>query len=319
LGFARRAAECQEGEDFGQGAGGPVSGDKPVKFEDLAKEWQQASSLENFDGFRIEAAKSVTKHLQTSHSLFLGTSMRENQYIYQVGPSFVSDRGRTQLMGRYDMDGSVNGRLVHKLGEDTEVKASALSSLRDPHKNVYEFSLETTGRDWTGVAKLGWQGTWLLNGNFTQEITRNLTLGTELMWLSVNGASIGSLGVRYTRGTDIFHALYTRSPDFKSGPQAKGSVNALKMCYARKVSDRLTLGSEYELTLEDCSSSMKAGYEYSFRHARVQGTVDSAGKVACFVTDFMGFGFSGLVDFARGDYKFGFLFHIVPQPEDAPR
>ena len=25
-------------------------------------------------------------------------------------------------MGRYDMDGSVNGRLVHKLGEDTEVQ-----------------------------------------------------------------------------------------------------------------------------------------------------------------------------------------------------
>jgi hypothetical protein len=30
----------------------------------------------------------------------------------------------------------------------------------------------------------------------------------------------------------------------------------------------------------------------------------------------MGFGFSGLVDFVRGSYQFGFLFHIVPQPEE---
>ena len=51
---------------------------------------KQASSLENFDGFRIEAAKSVTKHLQTSHSLFLGTSMRENQYIYQASAAFFA-------------------------------------------------------------------------------------------------------------------------------------------------------------------------------------------------------------------------------------
>ena len=43
--------------------------------------------------------------------------------------------------------------------------------------------------------------------------------------------------------------------------------------------------------------------------------LDSSGRVSCFVTDFMGFGFSGLVDFARGDYKFGFLFHIVPSDE----
>merc|ERR1719453_1379251 len=241
--------------------------EKPISFENLAKEWTQASSLENFDGFRIEATNVATKHLQTSHSLFLGTSMREQQYIYQVGPTFVSDGGTTQIMGRYDLDGSLNGRAVQKLSDDTEVKATVQSTPKDP------------------------------------------------MWFAMNSASIGSLAFRYAPGQDIFYGQYTRSPDFQT--QFGKNVNQVKLCYTRKVSDRLTLGSEYELTLENLGSSMKAGYEYTFRHARVQGTVDSAGRVACFVTDFMGFGFSGLVDFARGDYKFGFLFHMVPSDDGA--
>ena len=33
------------------------------------------------------------------------------------------------------------------------------------------------------------------------------------------------------------------------------------------------------------------------------------------VSDFMGFGLSGQIDYARGDYKFGFMMHVVPQPE----
>jgi mitochondrial import receptor subunit TOM40 len=290
--------------------------EKPISFENMAKEWTQASSLENFDGFRIEATNVATKHLQTSHSLFLGTSMREQQYIYQVGPTFVSDGGKTQIMGRYDLDGSLNGRAVQKLSEDTEVKATVHSTPKDPMRNMLEVGIEQTGFDWAAGAKIGWQGTWLVNGSYTQEITKNLTMGTELMWFAMNSASIGSLAFRYAPGQDIFYGQYTRSPDFQT--QFGKNVNQVKLCYTRKVSDRLSLGSEYELTLENLGSSMKAGYEYTFRHARVQGTVDSAGRVACFVTDFMGFGFSGLVDFARGDYKFGFLFHIVPSDEGAP-
>jgi mitochondrial import receptor subunit TOM40 len=288
--------------------------EKPLSFDNLAKEWQQASTLENFDGFRIEATNVATKHLQMSHSLYLGTSVRgDQQYIYQTGPTFVSDGGTSQIMGRYDLDGSLNGRAVRKLGNDTEIKATVMSTPKEPMRNMLEFGIEQTGFDWAAGAKIGWQGTWLVNGSYTQEISKNLTVGTELMWFAMNSASIGSLAFRYASGADILYGQYTRSPDFQT--QFGKNVNQVKLCYTRKVSDRLTLGSEYELTLENLGSSMKAGYEYTFRHARVQGTVDSSGRVSCFVTDFMGFGFSGLVDFARGDYKFGFLFHIVPSDE----
>jgi mitochondrial import receptor subunit TOM40 len=83
----------------------------------------------------------------------------------------------------------------------------------------------------------------------------------------------------------------------------------------KRVSDRLSLGVELESSLPDKDSSLKMGYDYTFRQARVQGMLDTAGKVSCFVSDFMGFGVSGMIDYIRGDYKFGFMMHIVPQSD----
>eukprot|EP00971_Amphidinium_carterae_P257164 5105575-Amphidinium_carterae.1 len=51
--------------------------------------------------------------------------------------------------------------------------------------------------------------------------------------------------------------------------------------------------------------------------AKVQGLVDTDGKVSCSVQDFMGYGFSGMIDYFRGDYKFGMLMHMLPQ-QDQP-
>ena len=70
-----------------------------------------------------------------------------------------------------------------------------------------------------------------------------MTVGTELMWFAMNSASIGSLAFRYSPGADIFYGQYTRSPDFKT--HFRKNVNQVK--HARKVSERLRLGSEYEV------------------------------------------------------------------------
>lgn len=320
---APRPASCEEGSPGEPEDGG--RSEKPVQYESMCKEWQQVSSQENFDGFRIEAGKSSTKHLQTSHSLYLGTQLRECGYIYQMGPSFISASGRTQLMGRYDLDGSANGRLSHRLTDTWEVKGASMSHMREPEKNLHEIGAEKTGHDWTAGVKLQHQGNWLVSGSFSQELTKRLTLGTDLIWFAgspLNNASIASFAARFVSGKDIYYASYTRAPDFKKmfggpGMPAQSFVsNSLKLNYFRKVSDRLSMGAEAELGYEDLNSSMKYGYEYTFRHARVQGSIDSAGRVACFVTDFMGFGFSGVADFFKGKYQFGFLFNVVPQPDE---
>merc|ERR1719198_1115590 len=88
-----------------------------VQFEQFNREWQGISQQDNWDGFRIEAANQVTKFLQAAHTLFLGTQLRPEQYIYQFGPAFQSEDQRTMLVARAGLDGMVNGRAVQKIGK----------------------------------------------------------------------------------------------------------------------------------------------------------------------------------------------------------
>jgi mitochondrial import receptor subunit TOM40 len=286
----------------------------PLYFEQFGKEWQALTAQDNFDGFRIEAGKAVTKNLQASHSLILGTSLRECGYLYQFGPTWQSVDGRTFATGRVGLDGGVSGRYGTKFGSNVELKLSANSSLKDPQRNGGEFELGYLGKHHTAAFKLVHQGTWILNGSYTQEITDNLWLGSELTFIPMNGISLTSFGARYVHGPHVFTGTVGQQPDFK-GRSPLDSSTTSKLQYVKKVSDRLALGAELETSLPDRDSALRLGYEYTFRQAKVQGMADTAGRVSCFVSDFMGFGVSGAIDYVKSDYRFGFMMHIVPQPE----
>lgn len=274
------------------------------------------SQQDNWDGFRLEAANQVTKQLQAAHTLFLGTQLRECGYIYQFGPAFQSDDGRTMLVARAGLDGSVNGRVIQKVGSMTEFKASSNSHLKDAQRNMHEGSVEFTGSDWTAAGKMAWQGAWLMSGAFTQRVVPSLQLGGDLTLVAVNGVTIGQIGARWSQGRDIFTANISRTPDPKS-PMGD-NLHELRLQYVRRITERFSMGSEYKYSHPDKESGMSLAYEYSFRQARVQGNLDTDGKVSCCVSDFTGFGFSGSIDYARGDYKFGAVMHVLPQPEGAP-
>lgn len=81
------------------------------------------SSQENFDGFRVEAGKPLTKNLQATHSLNLGTALSETPYSYQYGPVFQSDDEKTILIGKMGLDGVVTARIIKKiLGNSVDLK-----------------------------------------------------------------------------------------------------------------------------------------------------------------------------------------------------
>jgi len=296
------------------GAAKAAGPEPPVQFEMFSREWQGMSQQDNWDGFRIEAANQVTKWLQAAHTLFLGTQLRECQHIYQFGPAFQSEDQKTMLVARIGLDGGVNGRAIQKIGNALELKASSNSHLKDPQRNMHEGSLEYTGGEWTMAAKLAWQGTGVLGGAFTQRVLPWLHLGGDLTLVAVNGVtSIGQIGMRYAEGKDVLVATLSRAPDPKSPPGT--SLHEGRLQYVRRLSERLSLGSEFKYSHPDKESGLQLGYEYTFRNARVQGLLDTDGKVSCCVSDYTGIGFSGTIDYARGDYKFGFMMHVLPQPE----
>merc|ERR1719265_1956462 len=126
---------------------------------------------------------------------------------------------------------------------------------------------------------------------------------------------ISQVALRWAEGKDNFTAIVNRTPD----PRHQNmNTHECKLSYVRKVTDRLSLGTEYKYSHPDKESGLQMGYEYTFRQARIQGLVDTEGKVSCCVSDFVGFGFSGMIDYFRGDYKFGVVMHVLPQPDQQP-
>lgn len=77
------------------------------------------------------------------------------------------------------------------------------------------------------------------------------------------------------------------------------------------------MGCEYELVqgTGEIDSAMRFGYEYMFKTSRVQGMLDTAGRISCMLQDMQtGFGMSGVIDYVRNDYKFGFSMQFAPAP-----
>lgn len=308
------------GMDAGAGPA-PKADSLPVQFEQFNKEWQGISQQDNWDGFRIEAANQVTKFLQAAHTLFLGTQLRPEQYIYQFGPAFQSEDQRTMLVARAGLDGGVNGRAVQKFGTGLQVTAQSNSHLQEPQRNMHEGSVEYQGGSWCGAGKVAWQGAWLFGGAFTKRIIPQLQLGGDLTLVAVGGigappVAISQVGLRYTEGKDVFTVQVSRTPDPKLPPGTH--AHECRLHYVRKVTERLSLGTEYKISAPDKESGLSMGYEYTFRQARVQGLLDTDGKVSCCVSDFVGFGFSGMIDYFRNDYKFGVVMHVLPQPDQQP-
>jgi len=269
---------------------------------------------DNFDGFRIEASNQVTKTVQACHTLFLGTQLRETGYIYQFGPTFASEDGRTVLLSRIGLDGGVTGRLIKKLGSGWEWKTQSQSHLKEAQRNAHEHSLEYIGSDFTAGGKMIYQGAWLMGATYTKRVLPCLQLGGDLTLITTNGVTIGQLAARYGSGKDICSVQLGRTPS-QSVPLAQ--AHDLKLNYVRRVSDRLSLGSQYTIN-SDQETGMNVAYEYLFRNARIQGGIDTEGKVNCYVQDSQGFGFSGTIDYFKSDYKFGVLFQILPNPEQPP-
>lgn len=317
----QQQVRCEESSDFGSVLNLPKDMFVPcLQYDNFSKEWQNLSSQDTFDGFRLEAGKPISKYLQMSHTLLLGTQARQAPYSYQFGPIFQSEDGRTFMMGKYNLDGMLNARVVKKVaGPYVDLRANIGSCLLEPQKNMAEFAKDMNFSGWSSSMKMVYQGIWIGNLGFSRQITPDLLLGGELTYLNLPvAASMGTLAARWTMGQNsnhIFSATLGRTPDFKNPSQDARPLHGLRIQYVNKVSERVSLGAELDYTYPDHESAMKLGYEYNFRTSRVQGLLDTAGRVSCFVNDFKGYALSGMIDYAANDYRFGMLMHYYPVAE----
>ncbi|KAJ0978073.1 hypothetical protein J5N97_013547 [Dioscorea zingiberensis] len=273
----------------------------PVPFEEIQREALMSLKAEYFEGLRFDLTKGLSKKFSLSHSVYMGAMELPSQSSdtikvptahYEFGANFLDPK--LMLVGRVLTDGRLNARVKCDLTDNLTLKINAQLT-NEPHFSQGMFNFDYKGSDYRTQFQLGNNA--FYGANYIQSVTPYLTLGTEVFWLGLQRKS--GIG---------FAARYNTNKMVTTGQVASTGIVALS--YVQKVSEKVSLASDfmYNHITRDVTASF--GYDYILRQSRLRGKVDSNGCVGAYLEERLNMGLnfilSAEIDHLKRDYKFGF-------------
>ena len=301
----------------------------PGTVENLNKEVSRDVFLSQyfFTGLRADLNKafSLNPAFQTSHTFSIGSTSLPN---YAFSALFADDNLFVQ--GNLDNDLSLSGRLNYGWNKNNISKVNLQIANGQPSMcqleqdyQASDFSLNFKSLNpsftFTKDSSLVPDFSGVAVGSILQSITPQLSLGLELLYSKSQATSPADAGVSYlTR-------YVSKKQDwiFSGQLQANG---ALVSSFWRKVTPNVEAGIETSLqagmvpitdpvlgtpigiqpTIE---GSTTVGAKYEYRQSVYRGTIDSTGKVACFlerkVLPTLSILFCGEIDHSKNESKLG--------------
>ncbi|KAF3457385.1 hypothetical protein FNV43_RR02042 [Rhamnella rubrinervis] len=273
----------------------------PIPYEEIHREALMSLKPELFEGMRFDFTKGLNQRFSLSHSVFMGPTEVPSQSSetikiptahYEFGANFLDPK--LMLVGRMMTDGRLNARVRCDLTENLMLKANAQLT-NEPHMSHGIFNFDYKGKDYRSQFQIG-NGA-LLGANYIQSVTRNLSLGGEIFWAGQHRKSGIGYALRYN--TDKMVA---------TGQVASTGMVALS--YVQKVSEKVSLASDFMYNYMSRDVTASVGYDYILRQCRLRGRIDSSGSVAAFLEERLNMGLnfilSAEIDHKKKDYKFGF-------------
>ncbi|XP_022763882.1 mitochondrial import receptor subunit TOM40-1-like isoform X1 [Durio zibethinus] len=273
----------------------------PIPFEELHREALMSLKPEAFEGLRFDFTKGLNQKFSLSHSVYMGPTEIPSQSAetikiptahYEFGANFIDPN--LMLIGRVLTDGRLNARVKWDLTDNLTVKANAQLS-NEPHMSHGIVNFDYKGKDYRSQFQMG--NAALFGASYIQSVTRHLSLGGEVFWAGQHRKS----GIGYA-------ARYETDKMVATGQVASTGVVALS--YVQKVSEKVSLASDfmYNYITRDVTSSV--GYDYILRQCRLRGKIDSNGCAAAYLEERLNMGLnfilSAEIDHRKKDYKFGF-------------
>ncbi|URE47115.1 ARF [Musa troglodytarum] len=275
----------------------------PVPFEEIQREALMSLKPELFEGLRFDFTKGINQTFALSHSVFMGSMEVPSQSSdiikvptahYEFGANFLDPK--LMLIGRILTDGRLNARVKCDLTDNLTLKINAQLT-NEPHFSQGMFNFDYKGRDFRSQFQIGNNA--FYGANYIQSVSPHLSLGSEVFWLG------------HQRKSGIgFAARYNTDKMVTTGQVASTGIVALS--YVQKVSEKVSLASEfmYNHMTRDVTSSF--GYDYILRQCRLRGKLDSNGVVGAFLEERLNMGVNLLlsaevrrIDHSKKDYKFG--------------
>ncbi|XP_047311892.1 mitochondrial import receptor subunit TOM40-1-like [Impatiens glandulifera] len=272
----------------------------PIPYEEIHREALMSLKPELFEGMRFDFTKGLNQNFSLSHSLFMGPTEIPSQSSetikiptshYEFGANFIDPK--LMLFGRLS-DGRVNARLKCDLSENLSLKANGQLT-NEPHMSHGMFNFDYKGSDYRAQFQFG-NGA-LFGANYIQSVTPHLSLGGEVFWAGQHRKS----GLGYA-------ARYNTNKMVATGQVASTGLVALS--YVQKVSDKVSLASDFMYNYMSKDVTASFGYDYILRQCRLRGKIDSQGCIAAYLEERLNMGLnfilSAELDHLKKDYKFGF-------------
>ncbi|VVA24085.1 PREDICTED: mitochondrial [Prunus dulcis] len=273
----------------------------PIPYEEIHREALMSLKPELFEGMRFDFTKGLNQRFSLSHSVFMGPMEVPSQSPetikiptahYEFGANFIDPK--LMLFGRIMTDGRLNARVKCDLSENLTLKANSQLT-NEPHMSHGMVNFDYKGKDYRSQFQLG-NGA-LFGANYIQSVTPHLSLGGEVFWAGQHRKS----GIGYA-------ARYNTDKMVATGQVASTGMVALS--YVQKVSEKVSLASDFMYNYMSRDVTASFGYDYILRQCRLRGKIDSNGTVAAFLEERLNMGLnfvlSAEIDHRKKDYKFGF-------------
>eukprot|EP00252_Welwitschia_mirabilis_P006843 TRINITY_DN1774_c0_g1_i1.p1 TRINITY_DN1774_c0_g1~~TRINITY_DN1774_c0_g1_i1.p1 ORF type:complete len:339 (-),score=52.33 TRINITY_DN1774_c0_g1_i1:341-1357(-) len=273
----------------------------PIPYEEIQREVLMSLKPDHFEGLRFDFTRPLNQKFSLSHSLFMGSMEVPSQSSevvkvpnahYEFGANFLDPK--CMLVGRILTDGRMSARVKYDLTDNLTLKINAQLT-NEPHFSQGMLNWDYKGKDFRTQLQLGNHA--FYGANYIQSVSPHLSLGGELFWLGHQRKSGIGFAARYN--TDKMVATGQIS-----------STGIVSLGYVQKVSEKVSLATDFMYNDMTNESHASVGYDYILRQCRLRGRIDSNGIVGAYLEERLNMGvnfvLSAEIDHWKKDYKFGF-------------
>jgi hypothetical protein len=269
------------------------------------------------EGFSLRGMKPVGGHLLVNHQMIFTRipggpfgGPPQPHSVYQFG-AILLPHERKQTMIRADIDNDLNVtargalEILPWLVAKTNLQ---LAATNDPGAGAYELSLTAQQENWNAKVLTG-SGGYFQTSAFAR-VTERLALGAEAFYVGQAGGKPGGLtgaavSGRYAGVENVVTATVS-------------SPSSAQLTWMRRYGEKVNLWSSLDLMrMEERRDAVcAAGYDATFRMARVRGSLDTKGVMRMVLEEKLTPGLTltlaCMLDHAKGDHKFGMGFASDP-------
>ncbi|KAK7105670.1 mitochondrial import receptor subunit TOM40 homolog 1-like [Littorina saxatilis] len=281
----------------------------PGTFEDLHKQCKEVFP-QIFEGGKLVVSKGLSSHFQISHTVSLATFQPSG---YRFGCTYVGTQQFSPqeafpiLIGDIDPSGNLNANIIHAFSE--RLRTKCVAQIQNSKCVASQCTTDYKGSDFTASVTAGnidpINGSGLVVSQYLQRVTRNLSLGAELLY---------QFGQQIPGGEISIFSLAGRlnGEDWQASANLSPMAGNLHACYVHRVNDQLSVAAELETSLRLGESTATVGYQVEIpnAHTTFKAQLDTNWCIGAVMEKKLQpfpftFALSGYANHVKGQYRFG--------------